>query len=105
MATTYEDSRHSLWGLGPLPDLPGTVLGIYYVPAPESSSTGELTFGGYDNSVITSSVTRLCFTHDDLPGIEVLGYRPIDLLRRYHYPVDDCWYRRHRHYPHSYCFG
>ena len=24
MATTYGDSRHSLWGLGPLPDLPST---------------------------------------------------------------------------------
>ncbi|KAG9312016.1 acid protease [Chiua virens] len=32
------------------------VLGIYYVPASESTSIGTLTFGGVDDSVITSSV-------------------------------------------------
>ncbi|KAG9312015.1 acid protease [Chiua virens] len=32
------------------------VLGIYYVPASESTSAGTLTFGGVDNSVITGSV-------------------------------------------------
>ena len=38
------------------------VLGIYYVPASEFSSTGRLTFGGYDNSVITSSVEYVPLT-------------------------------------------
>ncbi|KAF8551965.1 acid protease [Imleria badia] len=38
------------------------VLGIYFVPASESTSTGELTFGGYDNSVITSSVNYVPLT-------------------------------------------
>ena len=37
------------------------VLGIYYIPASESS-TGELTFGGYDNTVITSSVNYVPLT-------------------------------------------
>ena len=38
------------------------VLGIYYAPASESSSTGKLTFGGYDKSVITSSVKYVPLT-------------------------------------------
>ena len=32
------------------------ILGIYFVPASESSSKGTLTFGGYDSSVITGLV-------------------------------------------------
>ncbi|KAG9312014.1 acid protease [Chiua virens] len=32
------------------------VLGIYYVPAAESTSTGTLTFGGVDDSAVTGSV-------------------------------------------------
>ncbi|KAF8448674.1 family A1 protease [Boletus edulis BED1] len=38
------------------------VIGIYYVPASESSSTGELTFGDYDKSMITSSVRYTSLT-------------------------------------------
>ena len=38
------------------------VLGIYYVPASESTSTGELTFGGYDSSAITSSMKYVALT-------------------------------------------
>ena len=38
------------------------VLGIYYVPASEKSSGGALTFGGIDNSVITSSVHYVSLT-------------------------------------------
>jgi len=38
------------------------VLGIYYVPVSESGSTGKLTFGGYDDSVITSSVKYVPLT-------------------------------------------
>ena len=38
------------------------VLGIYYVPASEPTSTGELTFGGYDSSVIKSSVKYVPLT-------------------------------------------
>lgn len=38
------------------------VLGIYFVPSAQSSSNGELTFGGYDNSVTTSSVNYVSLT-------------------------------------------
>ena len=38
------------------------VLGIYYVPAAESSSTGEITFGGVDDSITTGSVNYVSFT-------------------------------------------
>lgn len=38
------------------------VLGVYYVPASESNSNGKLTFGGYDSSVITSSVNYVPLT-------------------------------------------
>ncbi|KIJ65854.1 hypothetical protein HYDPIDRAFT_87296 [Hydnomerulius pinastri MD-312] len=38
------------------------VLGIYFVPASESNSGGELTFGGYDSSVITGSVNYVPLT-------------------------------------------
>ena len=38
------------------------VLGIYYIPASESTSTGELTFGDYDSSAITSSVNYVQLT-------------------------------------------
>lgn len=38
------------------------VLGVYFVPASEPSSTGKLTFGGYDSSVITSSVSYVPLT-------------------------------------------
>jgi saccharopepsin len=37
------------------------VLGIYYIPISQSG-TGKLTFGGYDNSVITSSVNYVPLT-------------------------------------------
>ena len=37
------------------------VFGVYYIPISESS-TGELTIGGYDNSVITSSVNYVSLT-------------------------------------------
>lgn len=37
------------------------VLGVYYVPFSDSS-TGQLTFGGYDDSVITSSVNYVPLT-------------------------------------------
>jgi len=38
------------------------VLGIYYIPFSEPSSTGKLTFGSYDDSVITSSVNYVPLT-------------------------------------------
>ena len=38
------------------------VLGIYYVPASEPSSTGEITFGGVDDSVTTSSANYVSLT-------------------------------------------
>lgn len=38
------------------------VLGIYYIPFSEPSSTGKLTFGGYDNSVIISPVNYVPLT-------------------------------------------
>ncbi|KAG9310078.1 aspartic peptidase domain-containing protein [Chiua virens] len=38
------------------------VLGVYFVPASESNSGGELTFGGYDSSVITGSVNYVPLT-------------------------------------------
>ena len=38
------------------------VLGIYYVPASEPSSTGEITFGGVDDSVTTSCVNYVPLT-------------------------------------------
>lgn len=37
-------------------------LGIYFVPTAASDSAGELTFGGHDNSKITSSVTYIPLT-------------------------------------------
>ena len=45
------------------------ILGIYYVPASESTSTGELTFGGYDNSAITSSVKYVALTTTPLASL------------------------------------
>ena len=41
--------------------IPEETLGVYYIPISESS-TGELTLGGYDNSVITSSVKYVPLT-------------------------------------------
>ncbi|KAH7915073.1 acid protease [Hygrophoropsis aurantiaca] len=38
------------------------VLGIYFVPASESNSNGELTFGGVDTSVTTGDVTYVPLT-------------------------------------------
>ncbi|KAG9307905.1 aspartic peptidase domain-containing protein [Chiua virens] len=38
------------------------VLGIYFVPASEPNNGGELTFGGYDSSVVTSSVNYVPLT-------------------------------------------
>jgi saccharopepsin len=38
------------------------VLGVYYVPFSESNSNGTLTFGGFDDSVITSSVKYTSLT-------------------------------------------
>ena len=38
------------------------VLGVYFVPSSEPSTTGKLTFGGPDNSVITSSVNYVPLT-------------------------------------------
>lgn len=37
-------------------------LGIYFVPSADSDSAGELTFGGHDNSKITSSLTYVPLT-------------------------------------------
>lgn len=37
-------------------------LGIYFVPSAASDSAGELTFGGHDNSKITSTVTYVPLT-------------------------------------------
>ena len=37
-------------------------LGIYFVPASESSSNGTLAFGGYDSSVITGPVNYVPLT-------------------------------------------
>ncbi|KAF8547620.1 acid protease [Imleria badia] len=48
------------------------VLGIYFVPASESTSTGELTFGGYDSSVIKSSVKYVPLTKT-LPASQFWG--------------------------------
>ena len=41
--------------------IPEEILGIYYVPVSESSS-GQVTFGGYDSSVVTSSVEYTTLT-------------------------------------------
>lgn len=38
------------------------VLGINFVPSSESTSNGELTFGGYDDSVITGPVNYVPLT-------------------------------------------
>ncbi|KAF8122471.1 acid protease [Boletus edulis] len=37
-------------------------LGIYFIPAPETTKKGELTFGGYDDSVIVGPVTYVPLT-------------------------------------------
>lgn len=38
------------------------VLGVFFAPVSEPDSNGELTFGGYDSSVITSSVNYVPVT-------------------------------------------
>ena len=41
--------------------IPEEVVGVYFIPS-SASSTGELTFGGYDSTVITSSVNYVPLT-------------------------------------------
>jgi saccharopepsin len=38
------------------------VLGVYFIPAPETSNNGELTFGGYDESAIVGRVNYVPLT-------------------------------------------
>jgi saccharopepsin len=38
------------------------VLGAYFIPAPETSKNGELTFGGYDESAIVGLVNYVSLT-------------------------------------------
>ncbi|KAF9228380.1 acid protease [Gyrodon lividus] len=52
------------------------VLGIYYVPASESNSDGELTFGGYDRSVMTHDVNYVPLT--------------ITFPASYYWGIDEC---------------
>ena len=48
------------------------VLGVYFVPSSENSTTGKLTFGGYDDSVITSPVNYVPLTKTS-PASEYWG--------------------------------
>ncbi|KAG8221342.1 acid protease [Butyriboletus roseoflavus] len=48
------------------------VLGVFFSPASEARSNGELMFGGYDNSVITSSVNYVPLT-STFPASEFWG--------------------------------
>ena len=41
--------------------IPEEVVGVYFIPS-SASSTGELTFGGYDSTVITSSMNYVPLT-------------------------------------------
>ena len=41
--------------------IPEEVVGVYFIPS-SAPSTGELTFGGYDSTVVTSSVNYVPLT-------------------------------------------
>ena len=37
--------------------------------------------------------------HQDLPGVELLGHRPVDQVRRHRHPQEERRHYRHRHDP------